>query len=152
MKGTTWKKMSSVYLRWGWGIIQKLNNCTFKERDGAYRHLSLSASPQSSLETPASHHRTNSDTAPTVAKSGRHNCSQCGYYIYSFSGTALIQWYQLSTIVLLRQFYWVSYWSILLEALFFPHYCQCLFCFCTIEEPIMHGICYIPSTSMLLPC
>ena len=41
-----------------------------KERDGAYRHLSLSASPQSSLETPASHHRTNSDTAPTVAKTG----------------------------------------------------------------------------------
>ena len=44
---------------------------TLKERDGAYRHLSLSASPQSSLETPASHHRTNSDTAPTVAKTGR---------------------------------------------------------------------------------
>merc|ERR1719412_4146 len=41
-----------------------------QERDGAYRHLSLSASPQSSLETPASHHRTNSDTAPTVAKTG----------------------------------------------------------------------------------
>ena len=49
-----------------------LNNWTFKERDGAYRHLSLSASPQSSLEAPASHHRTNSDTAPTVAKSGEH--------------------------------------------------------------------------------
>ena len=46
------------------------NWLAFKERDGAYRHLSLSASPQSSLETPASHHRTNSDTAPTVAKSG----------------------------------------------------------------------------------
>jgi hypothetical protein len=41
-----------------------------QERDGAYRHLSLSASPQSSLETAASHHRTNSDTAPSVAKSG----------------------------------------------------------------------------------
>merc|ERR1719447_283719 len=41
-----------------------------QERDGAYRHLSLSASPQSSLETPASHHRTNSDTAPSVAKTG----------------------------------------------------------------------------------
>ena len=40
-----------------------------QERDGAYRHLSLSASPQSSLET-SSHHRTNSDTAPTIAKSG----------------------------------------------------------------------------------
>ena len=42
-----------------------------QERDGAYRHMSLSASPQSSLET-SSHHRTNSDTAPTIAKSG--NC------------------------------------------------------------------------------
>ena len=43
-----------------------------QERDGAYRHLSLSASPQSSLET-SSHHRTNSDTAPTIAKSGKKN-------------------------------------------------------------------------------
>ena len=40
-----------------------------QERDGAYRHLSLSASPQASFET-SSHHRTNSDTAPSVAKSG----------------------------------------------------------------------------------
>ena len=40
-----------------------------KERDGAIRHLSLSASPQSSLET-SSHHRTNSDTAPSISKAG----------------------------------------------------------------------------------
>ena len=40
-----------------------------KERDGAIRHLSLSASPQSSLDT--SHHRTNSDTAPSISKAGR---------------------------------------------------------------------------------
>ena len=40
-----------------------------KERDGAIRHLSLSASPQSSLDT-SSHHRTNSDTAPSISKAG----------------------------------------------------------------------------------
>ena len=53
-----------------------------QERDGAYRHLSLSASPQSSLET-SSHHRTNSDTAPTIAKSGKisFNVQTCAIYI-----------------------------------------------------------------------
>ena len=49
---------------------RNLTRSRAQERDGAYRHLSLSASPQSSLETAASHHRTNSDTAPTIAKSG----------------------------------------------------------------------------------
>ena len=70
------KRISQVRL--GHNPKMTVNNWTFKERDGAYRHLSLSASPQSSLETPTSHHRTNSDTAPTVAKSGT---VQCGYYI-----------------------------------------------------------------------
>merc|ERR1719411_764822 len=48
-----------------------------KERDGAIRHLSLSASPQSSLDT-SSHHRTNSDTAPSISKAAHiyHNQSQ----------------------------------------------------------------------------
>ena len=40
-----------------------------QERDGAIRHLSLSTSPQSSVDT-SSHHRTNSDTAPQISKAG----------------------------------------------------------------------------------
>ena len=40
-----------------------------EERDGAIRHLSLSTSPQSSVDT-SSHHRTNSDTAPQISKAG----------------------------------------------------------------------------------
>ena len=35
-----------------------------QERDGAIRHISLSTSPQSSLDN-TQHHRTNSDTAPS---------------------------------------------------------------------------------------
>ena len=79
------KRISQVRL--GHNPKMTVNNWTFKERDGAYRHLSLSASPQSSLETPTSHHRTNSDTAPTVAKSGT---VQCGYYI-CLVASALLQ-------------------------------------------------------------
>ena len=40
-----------------------------QERDGAIRHLSLSTSPQSSLDN-TQHHRTNSDTAPSSSKHG----------------------------------------------------------------------------------
>ena len=76
--GHSWKgqpeKRCQAYIS-GKVYVQPRNDfeqLDFKERDGAYRHLSLSASPQSSLEAPASHHRTNSDTAPTVAKSGEH--------------------------------------------------------------------------------
>lgn len=41
------------------------------ERDGAIRHLSLSTSPQSSLDN-TQHHRTNSDTAPSSSKHGEY--------------------------------------------------------------------------------
>ena len=49
----------------------KFDLTMFKERDGAYRHLSLSNSPHSSLDSSTHHHRTNSDTVPTISKSGR---------------------------------------------------------------------------------
>ena len=69
-----------------------------QERDGAIRHLSLSTSPQSSLDSSthshhrtsssvdsSSHHRTNSDTAPSISKSGEH-----------FSNTGIIECFDQS--------------------------------------------------------
>ena len=53
-----------------------------KERDGAIRHLSLSASPQSSLDT--SHHRTNSDTAPSISKAGISSPNNCELYANNY--------------------------------------------------------------------
>jgi len=60
-----------------------------QERDGAYRHMSLSASPQSSLET-SSHHRTNSDTAPTIAKSGAVSTLSRSHSIASAGDKSLV--------------------------------------------------------------
>lgn len=70
-------------------ILKKDVKRISQERDGAYRHLSLSASPQSSLET-SSHHRTNSDTVPAIAKSGAVSTLSRSHSIASAGDKSLV--------------------------------------------------------------